>query len=108
ATTTPTRWRFSLSELFGLILIIGLLLPGILETWREYWISNWNWLGWLASLISVAAIALTSYALVISPHRWLDVGLLSFALLEIGVMLWANAMLELPLALGLFLVVCGT
>jgi hypothetical protein len=52
-------------------------------------------------------ISITSYTLVFSPRRWLDVGLLSFALLEIGVVIWVNFMLELPLATGLFIVVCG-
>jgi hypothetical protein len=90
------------------MLIIGLWLPGILETWRDYWISNWNWLGWLASSFSLAALSITSYAVIVSPRSWLGVGLLSFALLEIGVMFWINMMLELTLAPGLFIVVCGT
>jgi hypothetical protein len=101
------RWRFSLRDLFALMLIISLWLAGILETLRAYQPANWNWLGWLVSSFSLAALSLTSYALVVSPRRWLDVALLSFALLEIGVMIWVNEMLELPPALGLFIVVCG-
>src|SRR5262245_33944080 len=86
-TSTPAsepaaaRWRFSLRDLLALVLIIGLWLPGILETLREYQLANWNWLGWLASSFSLAAISITSYALVVSPRRWLDVGLILFALL---------------------------
>jgi hypothetical protein len=106
--SVAAKWRFSLRDLLALVLIIGLWLPGILETLREYRVGNWNWLGWLTSSFSLVAISITSYALVVSPRRWLDMGLLSFALLEIGVMLWVNFMLELPLAPGLFIVVCGT
>src|SRR4029077_15198133 len=88
------KWRFSLRDLLALVLIIALWLPGILETLREY--QPRNWLGWLASSFSLAALSVTSYALVVSPRRWLDVALLSFALLEMVVAGWVNDMLELP------------
>lgn len=101
------RWRFSLRDLLALVLIISLWLPGILEVLRTYNYQPRNWLGWLASSSSLAALSLTSYALVVSPLRWLDVGLLSFALLEIALIVWINEMLELPLAVGLFLIACG-
>src|SRR5262245_33963068 len=84
---TPTRrYSFSLRDLFLVVLVIAIWLPGIVEVVR-----NWqptNWLGWLVSSGSVAVLAVTARAASQTPRRWLHAGLLVLALLEILVALW--------------------
>src|SRR5262245_25208219 len=56
---TP-RYRFSLRDLFLLVLAVGLWLPGLLEIGRNF--RPQNWLGWLFCALGLVALALVACA----------------------------------------------
>lgn len=85
---TTGRWRFSLRDLLLFVLIAAIWLPGILEVVRHY--QPKNWLGWLASSVSLAVLAATSYACARGPRCWRDVGFLSAALIEVSIAVWVE------------------
>jgi len=71
-------FRFALRDLFLLVLLIGLSLPGLVDVFRNYHPANWT--GWLVSSTAVAVIALLTYASVVGPRRRLTLLLLLIAL----------------------------
>jgi len=80
-------FRFGLRDLFLLVLIVGLSLPGIIEIARHYRPSNWA--GWLLSSISLTTIALLSHACVAGPRSRLATLSLLVALPSIAAAVWA-------------------
>ncbi|HEY2412499.1 MAG TPA: hypothetical protein VGI40_09670, partial [Pirellulaceae bacterium] len=95
-----TRYRFTLSDLLLFMLLVGLWLRGILEIARHWQPSSW--LGWLATSISLAVIAVAAYSCTQIPRQWQHAGLLTLGMVEVLVSAW----LELPW-LGVIAAVAG-
>jgi hypothetical protein len=82
------RYRFTLLDLLLLVLFVGLALPGILDVVRHY--QPRNWLGWLASSVSIALLAAAACASARTPRQWRHAGLLTAGLLELLVAVWLD------------------
>src|SRR6478609_8131751 len=85
-----TRYRYSLSDLLLFMPIVGLWLRGLLEIERHWQPSNW--LGWLATSVSVAVLAFSAYCCTRIPRRWEHAGLLTVGVGEVLISFW----LEVP------------
>jgi hypothetical protein len=86
--TPRGRYRFTLRDLLLLVLFVGLALPGILDVVRHY--QPRNWLGWLASSVSIAVLTAAACACARTPRQWRHAGLLTAGLLELLVAVWLD------------------
>jgi hypothetical protein len=80
------RYRFSLLDLFLLMLAVGMWLPGLLDVVRHW--QPANWLRWLLSSLSVAVLAVGTFACTRMPQKWRFAGLLACGLIEVVGALW--------------------
>lgn len=82
------HWQFSLLDLLLLMAISGLWIHTFLVMTRSFQPSNW--LGWLASSVSLALLAVASFACARHPRQRLDAWLVVIAVLEISVAIWVG------------------